>query len=66
MACHRFHNNEDLAPWQILMNEVKAPEKVVYSAMKREDKKGLIDYGGSLRTAWVTPEGYEFLENLKR
>lgn len=58
IACHRFHNGDDLAPWEILVDEFNAPEKVVYAA----DNKGLIDYGVSLRTAWVTPEGYEFLK----
>jgi len=62
MACHRFHNRGGLAPWQILMAEFSAPEKVVYAAMERENGKGRIDYGVSLRTGWVTPDGYEFLK----
>lgn len=62
IACHKFHNGDEKAPWQILMDEFNAPEKVVYAAMKRDEKKGLIDYGVSLRTAWVTTEGYEFLK----
>ena len=62
IACHRFHNGDELAPWEILMDEFDAPEKVVYAAMEREDNKGRIDYGVSLRTAWVTREGYEFLK----
>jgi hypothetical protein len=44
------------------MDEFNAPEKLVYAAMERDDRKGLIDYGVSLRTAWVTPEGYDFLK----
>lgn len=64
MACHRFHNGADLAPLEILMHEFNAPEKVVYAAMEREDSKGRINYGVSLRTAWVTPKGYEFLKTF--
>ena len=64
-ACHRFHNRGNLAPLQILMNEFNAPEKVVYSAMERDLAKEFIDYGVSLRTAWVTPEGYKFLEKIE-
>jgi len=61
-ACHKFHNGNNLAPWQILIDEFDAPEKVVFAAMEREEIKGLIDYGVSLGTAWVTPKGYEFLK----
>lgn len=63
MACHKFHNDDDLAPWKILMDEFNAPQKVIYAAMEREVSKGHLDYGVSLRTAWVTPKGYEFLKN---
>lgn len=62
-ACHQFHTtNETRAPWKILVDTLGAPEKVVYAAMEREADKGLIDYGTSLRTAWVTDEGYKLID----
>lgn len=33
------------------------PEKVVLAALEREDRRGLIECGVSLRTAWLTPAG---------
>lgn len=65
LACHRFYNGDELAPWEILVSEFNAPEKVVYAAMEREYNKGFIEYGTTLRTSWVTSEGYEFLKNEK-
>jgi len=64
-ACHAFHQipgGDDRTPLQLLMKEYGAHEKVAYSAMEREMNKGFIECGVSVRTAWVTPEGYEFLE----
>ncbi|MCK5019632.1 MAG: hypothetical protein KAS32_21415 [Candidatus Peribacteraceae bacterium] len=62
LACHKRHEGGgELAPWQALMQEFKAPEKVVYAAMERDDERGLIDYGVSIRHAWVTDKGYSFL-----
>ncbi len=62
-ACHKFHNGDTRNSLQILMDETGLPDKICYAAMEREDEKELIDYGVSLRTAWVTKEGYEFLKS---
>ena len=43
------------------MKKFKAPEKVVYAAMLREEKKDFIDYGVSIKYAWVTLKGHSFL-----
>ena len=53
----------DLGPWpnEILARETGEPEKVCYRAMERASRKGLINYGVSLRSGWLTPEGWEFL-----
>ncbi len=61
MACNKFHKERGLSPFQILINEFNAPEKVVYAAMERESKKGLIEYGVSLRLAWITEKGNDVL-----
>jgi len=50
-------------PYELLSKETGECEKVCYRAMERTNNKGYLDYGVSLRTAWVTPEGKEFLEN---
>jgi len=61
-ACIRFHNGEKMTPLEILMEEYNVPEKLAYSAMERDAKKGLIAPGLSLRFAWVTIDGYEYLK----
>ncbi len=62
LACHRFHNEGDEQPFIQLMNKFNAPEKIVYAAMDRDCDNGLIEYGVSLATSWVTPKGYDFLK----
>lgn len=62
IACHEFHKNKEDAPWRQLVKKFNAPEKVVYAAMERDYDKGLLEYGVSLRTAWVTDEGYKWLQ----
>ncbi len=49
-------------PYDILMQETGQPEKVCLSAMSRACKRGLVDYGVSLRSGFLTPEGRELLE----
>lgn len=36
-------------------------EEICYRAMERADRRGLIEYGVSLRWAWTTPEGDELI-----
>lgn len=45
-----------------LMLRTGAPFKVCDSAMKRACKRGLVDYGVSLRTGWLTEKGKELLK----
>lgn len=33
------------------------PDKVLYRAMERAHRRGLVDYGVSLRAGWLTPAG---------
>lgn len=42
------------------------PEKVIEAKLYHLDDRGLIEYGVSLRTAWLTPEGVALLEALNR
>lgn len=45
-----------------LMTETGAPYKVAEAAMERACRRGLIDYGVSLRTAWAEPKGLALLD----
>lgn len=42
-----------------LMESTEQPIKVCLAAMQRAMDNGLIDYGVSLRTAWLTEKGLE-------
>lgn len=46
----------------ILMTETGECAKVCERAMERAVRRGLIDYGVSLRTAWATSEGLTMLD----
>lgn len=37
--------------------EQRFPAKVVLAAFARDDDRGLIEYGTTLRRPWLTPEG---------
>ncbi len=50
---------------EILMERTGAPEKVVYAAMDRDDRNGYLDFGVSLRTAWPTEKGMEYLNRIR-
>jgi len=46
-------------PLAILEAETSQPEKVCFRAMERAHRRGYLDYGVSLRTAWLTESGAE-------
>lgn len=48
---------EDLFADAVLGRVTGAPPKVVQAAMERAADRGLIDYGVSLRSGWLTPDG---------
>ena len=60
---HGRTSNE--SPIDVLVRETGAPEKVVYSAVERSDRKGLIEWGTSIRYFWPTGKGYKFLESIE-
>lgn len=51
---------------QILMARTNEPEKVCWRAMERTLRRNYIDYGTSMRTSWITPEGHAYLELLNK
>ena len=52
-------------PWayEALAAETGECEKVCYRAMERACDRGYLEYGTSLRTAWLTPEGEALLNS---
>lgn len=61
-VCRAVHDSRS-AQWTvgyaytILSRTTGQPMKVCYRAMERANRRGLLDYGVSLRTAWLTPAG---------
>ena len=47
--------------YEILMSETGESEKVCYKCMERAEQRGLLEYGVSLRTAWLTDKGEALL-----
>jgi hypothetical protein len=48
-------------PYETLARETGQPEKVCFRAMERADRRGYLEYGVSLRTAWLTDKGKALL-----
>ena len=48
-------------PYTLLMNRTGECFKVCFASMLRAEDRGYIECGVSLRTGWVTTEGYELL-----
>ena len=42
-----------------------APEKIIYAALERAYEHGLIEYGVSLRTGWLTSRGKKLLKKRR-
>lgn len=51
-ACKRYHNGEAETPDIALAS--KYPVKVIMAKMDHMNRRGLLDYGFTLRTAWST------------
>lgn len=52
--------------WELIQKETSAPEKVIYAAMQREDDRGYLEWGASLRTAWLSAAGVAQLAELRQ
>lgn len=50
----------------ILKTRTGEHENVCWRAMERTLKRNYIDYGTSMRTSWITPEGHAYLELLNK
>ena len=62
-SCARdvYKQSDDYWPYTILEGWTGEPFKVCYAAMERAARRGLIDYGVSLRTGWLTDKGRQLL-----
>lgn len=49
-------------PYDVLRRTTGQPFKVCYRAMERADQRGLVEYGVSLRSGWLTEKGQELLK----
>lgn len=52
-------------PYELIQKWFCCNEKLAYKVCERADKRGLIEYGVSLRTGWLTDKGLKLLENHK-
>lgn len=63
LAVKAFHERDLDLPWpyEALAGETGQAEKVCFHAMRRADRRGYLDYGVSLRTAWLTEKGEQLV-----
>lgn len=62
-AVQAFRDRDLELPWpyEALSMETGQPEKVCYRAMERAERRGYLECGVSLRTAWLTEKGAALL-----
>lgn len=72
LACEEFTRENQTGPFTPKPNCIErlrartgAPEKVLYAAMWREEDRGTIDYGVSVRCAWPTEKGESILAAIR-
>ena len=63
VQCYRTTGKGNLI--ELLMKMFNAPEKLVYSALERDEDRGFLEYGVSIRCCWLTRKGIEYLESIK-
>lgn len=68
-AYNEYWKNQDLGneatpPIEFIMKATGCPEKLAYCAAERELNKDLIDFGVSIRWAWLNDKGKELLKTL--
>ena len=60
---YRYSQNYNLWPYQLLAEATGECEKVCVAAIQRATDRGFLEYGTSLRTAWLTDKGLDLLHN---
>ena len=61
-VCEAYRDGEPLGVETMLFMRTGQPEKVCRSAIKRAHRRGLIEYGVSLRSGWLTDAGRKMCE----
>lgn len=61
-AQHRYKQNpRGPRGYELLAEETGQPEKVCYQCVERACKRGLLEYGVSPASAWLTAKGKDML-----
>ena len=63
-ACRAYHRHEAPSPDKALAH--KYPVKVIFAKMDQMEGLGLLNFGGSLRTAWVEEAAWEAWQASKK
>lgn len=63
LNAHRIKGSGKMT-WEYILEETGAPLKIIYAAMDREDRAGYLEWGVSLRTAWLSEKGKDKLLEL--
>ena len=62
----QWQDNNDLSfTYEILSKKYNCSEKLIYKKMEKLVDKDYLEYGVSLRTAWLTEKGLKFLKENK-
>jgi hypothetical protein len=62
-----YRDRPMFGPWPTaILMEKGYPAKVAYAAMEREERRGFIEYGVSLRAGWLTPKGERELARIEQ
>lgn len=66
VQAHAKYHAEPLGRWpyELLAEWTGQVEKVCFRAMERASDRGLLEYGVSLRTAWLTQKGKALLASV--
>ena len=58
-----YNNDRSMWPYEILQEVTGQPWKVCYRACERASRRGLVEYGVSLRSGWLTSKGVELVSD---
>lgn len=64
--CRDEHGDIGCWPYELLMQRTGQSAKVCLRVMERADARGLVDYGVSLRSGWLTEKGKSLLGNASQ
>ena len=65
-AVQEYQHDRGKSSCEILAEKFSCDEKLAYSVCERAEDDGLIDYGVSLRTGWLTEKGEQLLNSSKK